>query len=390
MSTLHDTQPTTPIRTDEDTQPKRPKSKPDPTANHGPGCLAWGLLSVAALAFSLMLVVISGVSGYWSGQSAVIALAANTQEAFVQEQLTTWIPRDLESGNVALLGARIDGLASLTPPPAQLAQLVVTATQFAVDQQPTITNTPTITPTATPTPIPEATLTPTDTPPPTTDPSAAADPNAPLFDVNTLYLEAQTQMDNGEYDEATKTLDAIMAIDENFRPDEINDMMLNSLTQQAINLLRSGDPANLAAGIIKADEAAEYGEIGDIAYERYIAGLYLNALSRETTNPLGAIEGFSQVYAQAPNYLDVRQRLYRNRVTLGDTYLEAADYCGAAAQYQAALQIQTGIDVETKLQTAQTSCSSGQPPAEGQTPNAEGASVTATPSGPAPLGERSD
>lgn len=384
MPSIDDTQPNSPF----DTQPKPPRS-----TERGPGCVAWALLAVAGGAFSIMVVVIAGLAGYLSGQEQVNVLVAGTQQAQIDEYLAT-IPAQVAAGNTFFIEGYIDWFAELTPPPPELPGLIATGTQLALDVQPTVTPTPTVTP------MPTATVivpTPTVSPPTVSAPTAnSSDPDAPLFDPVALFAEAEAQMAAGEFEDAADTLDAVMAVDPDYRPDEVEALLLEALTRQAAQLLRSGDPANLPAGIIKANEAEEYGDIGDIAYERYIAGLYLNAQGQETTNPLGAIEGYSRIYAEAPGYMDVQRKIVGLRVALGDEYLEAFDFCPAAAQYQAALQISNRADIQQKLDTAQASCSdSGTPPANltpGAAPTTDGstpppAAPTEAP-GVAPIGER--
>jgi hypothetical protein len=343
--------------------------------------MAWLALGVLAGAFSLLVIGVAGLIGYWSGQNVVAEYAAATQQAFVQDQINVLIPTDIAAGNVALVGIRLEGLASLTPPPAEMGMLVATGTAFALQRQPTVTPTPSPTPTITPTVA--ASAAPTQTTIPTVPAEGA------LYDLDALYAEAQAQLSASDYDAATRTLDAIIAIDPTYRTDELNGLILRALTTQAAALLRSGTPDTLAAGIVKANEASRYGDIGELTYEVYIAGLYLNAASREATDPLGAITGFSNVVAQAPNYLNTRTRLYNLRVKVGDEAIALFDACAAVPQYQAALQLFQSGDVELKLQSAQTACSSGQAPV-GVTPNADGSApvVTTTPAGPSPIGQR--
>jgi len=363
--------------------------------------LAWGLLAIAGGAFTLLVMFVAAIFGYLNGQTIVEQSAVGTQQAFVDEQLTTWIPRDIASGNVVLLGARIEGLASLTPAPQEIAGLIATGTQFAVDNQPTATRTPTATFTAMPTTT-EPALAPTATTVvvPTTAPQTApsTDPDAPLFDVNALFAEAETQIANGEYAEAVLTLDAIAGLDPAFRAAEVEALLFQAWETQARRLLRSGDPANLAAGIRAATEASAYGNIEGLSFESYIAGLYLDAQSREALNPQGAITLYSTIFAQAPNYLDVRTKLYTLNRDLGDERYDAFDFCAAVQFYTAALSIQPeDTATDQKRQTAESSCNSGQAPPDAGTPPADGEAsgdeeapppATATPSGPAPIGQR--
>ena len=389
MQNPHDTQPKRPQSLSSDTQPKRPQPQRNQARQQvqGPGCWAWGILSVIATAFSIGVVAVAGLFGYLNGQALVTTYATGTLQAVVQEQITTLIPQDIAEGNVALLGLRIAGLASLTPPPDELAGLIATGTQFAIDNQPTATHTPTPSATASSTAAPLS----TSTIAPTTDTTASSSDDDALFDLDALFAEAQTQMAIADYDEATKTLDAIMAIDETFRPVEVEEMMFDALYTQANNLLRSGSPGTLAAGIVKADEAELYGDIGNLGGERYIAGLYLNAVSQEATNPQGAINRFNQVYASAPNYMDVRNRIFDLYVQLGDISFENEDYCAAASQYTSALQFFQSGDVQTRQQTAQTSCGTGQAPADTSSAgegSGDSTTDTTAPATSAPIGQR--
>ncbi|MEM6282434.1 MAG: hypothetical protein AAF787_09605 [Chloroflexota bacterium] len=347
MPSIDDTQPNSPFAT----QPK-PPAQTQAEHRSGPGCMAWGLLATAGGAFSLMVVVIAGLAGYLVGDGEVDTLVEATRQSQISEYLTD-IPQQVSSGNTGFIEGYIDWFSELTPQPAELAGLIATGTQLAVDLQPTVTLTPTATPTAISTEI-APTLAPTIAP--TVTQAALADEDAPLFDAGELFAEAQAQFSGGEFEEAAKTLDAVMAVDPQFRASEVESLMLQSLTRQAELLLRSGDPGNLSAGIVKANEAAAFGDIGELSYESYIAGLYLNAQSQEGNNLPGAIDGYSVVFAQAPNYLNVRQKLFDLRVELGDRYYEALDFCPSVVQYQNALQLFARADVQTRLDTALSSC----------------------------------
>ncbi len=393
MSSIHDTQPNVPV------QPQPATDTPG-----GPGCVAWGLLTVAASACSLIAVLVAGLGGYLTGQTEVETLLDGTKQAQINQYLSD-VPTRVAEGNTAYIEGYIDWFGELTPAPTELAGLVATGTQLAQDIQPTATATATATIPVTETLPPTAAATST-TAPTLASASAADDADAPLFDAAALFQEAEAQIADGELDEAVKTLVAVQGVDPTFRPQEVQDLIFQTLRRQAEQLLRSGDPATLSVGIVKANEAERYGNIGELSYERYIAELYINAQSNEATNPQAAIEGYGTIYTQAPSYLDVRSKLYNLRVELGDAYLVSLDYCPAVTQYQAALQLVNAPEIETKLQTAEASCTDpsvvgdtvapGAAPAstsEGATPSTEGESATAVPTasdggGVSPIGER--
>ena len=182
---------------------------------------------------------------------------------------------------------------------------------------------------------------------------------------------------------------------------ELNKWKLTGL-RRFVSDMKDGDIVVLRVGTDKAYAVGEivgdyiwseaFGDIGDLSYERYIAGLYLNAQSLETTNAEGAIQRYTEIYNQAPNYLDVRSKIYSLRVKVGDAYYETFDFCPAVVQYEAALQLVNSPDIQRKLETAQSSCSSGSAPVN-TTPQAGNTSTEAQPTtdssgSVAPIGQR--
>jgi len=378
-----------------DTQPIQPQPAEEGTS--GPGCLAWGLLMVAGGAFSLIVVLVAGLAGYITGQEQVNTQAEAGRAATIDAYLLE-IPTRVAEGNTAYIEGYIDWFAQLTPVPTELAMLQATGTQLALNVEPTLpplaTDLPTLAATDAPTQTPAPALSPTATEAASVD---VSDPNAPVYDPAALFLEAEAQIADGQLDEAAETLDALMGVDPSYRPDEVQQTMFSVLERQARLLLRSGDPANLALGIVKANQAEAYGDLGEVGYERYIAGLYLNAQSREGTNPLGAIQGYTEIYNQLPNYLDVQDRIFSVRVELGDEAYDRFDWCPAVVQYQAALQVASAPDVQQRLETAQTSCAAGATAPPNLTPgvvngSTGSGSVGSTPpptsEGVAPIGAR--
>lgn len=370
MTELNDqTQPRRPIV---QTQPLPPEAqRPDTVA---PGCWMWAILVVMAFGFSAVLVMGSGLWGWANGAQAIRTYGLQTQQAVIQEQLTTWIPRDVAEGNTLLLEQRLIGLASLTPPPSELAMVYATATQLsatlatvAVTATPTATATVAISPTVAFTPSP-----------------TVADVNAPLFDVAVLFTQAQTLYTNGEYAEAAKTLDSVMALDSTYQTEAVQALMLEALRAHALGLFRSGE---LAQGIIIADQALQYGDIGELGYERYVAGLYLDAVSLDQINPGGAIAKWAAIYSQNPTYQDVKNRLYQSYLNYADLLMIQLDYCMAEQQYIAASLLLYSPDAEAKRLVAQGACQSGvqATPISG-TPSPDQPATTAPIGVPAPIG----
>ncbi|MFZ4828949.1 MAG: hypothetical protein ACOYLB_16490, partial [Phototrophicaceae bacterium] len=172
--------------------------------------------------------------------------------------------------------------------------------------------------------------------------------------------------------------------DATYQAQAVQTLMLETLRAHALELFRSGE---LAQGIIVADQALLYGEIGELGYERYVAGLYLDAVSLDQINPGGAIAKWSAIYAQNPTYADVKNRLYQSYLNYADLLMNQLDYCAAEQQYTAANLLLYSPDAESKRLTAQGACQSGvQATPSSGTPSADQPATTAPIGVPAPIG----
>lgn len=359
MSLPDDTKPRSPFA-DQPSQTRfiePPYDENEAVIRQGPGCFMWGIIGAGALVFALLIVALAGAAGWTSGsRTAQISMTA-TQNALVSEQLG-FIPNDIASGNTVMLRARVDYLATLGVP--NISELALTATALFNSVQPTIT------PTSEPTTAVVSS--------PTVQVSATAEPlvvptlqNASGgFDPAPVLAQAQTAMQQAQYQEAIDLLDTVIRIDPNYETSTVRSLMLEAMTTRALNLYRSG--TNLAEAVLLTDRAADFGLSGqsDLYYEQYIATLYLNATSAIGTNYSAAINALREIYTQAPNYADVSQLLFQQYIGYGDAFVAGGDYCSAVGQYQNALNMFVDGGVSAKRDNAQQICDQGTPIPEGQ------------------------
>jgi hypothetical protein len=176
-----------------------------------------------------------------------------------------------------------------------------------------------------------------------------------------LLSEAQAEIADGNFTDAISTLDAIRAIDPNFRTQDVNDMLFNALYTSAMNNFRLPD-GSLAEGIVLANRAEEFGDIGELAFERDVAQLYLDAQSYLNVDYPQAIRILNSVYVLSSNYKDVQSLLFGQYVGYGDAFVAGMEPCQAVPQYDAALQLRPGDpNVVSKRDSAQTACTLGVP-----------------------------
>ncbi len=217
----------------------------------GPGCVIWGVMAAFSLALATAIVMLAGFAGWTTGLQVAQANATTTQDADIRVQCDN-MRNDIEAGNAALLQRRIDELMKVTPAVACIESYAPTATALYINSLPTATPTATETPTITPTLESSTTQTAV---------TAEATVNAMGFDLNALLAEAQAFMTDEQYSDAIDTLDAVIAIDENYRKTEVELMLFNALTARANRLYREGV---LAEANVLVDRAKQFGRPAEL------------------------------------------------------------------------------------------------------------------------------
>lgn len=327
--------------------------EPEAEDSGGPGCLLWGIVGVVGLGFAVAIVLLSGAAGWTAGQRQANTLATATQQAEIQAQLDH-IPQDIDSGNMVLLNARLQFLATQTPAVPGLELLMQTATAVYLDAQPTVT--PTLT--AQPETTEEAAATPA---PDVFEPEIETTGSG--YDLAALMDEARTAMRLGQYMDAVDLLQVIEAVDSSYETATVRGLILEALTARAYQLYRGG--GNLAEAILLTDEAEKYGlsADSDLRYERYVAALYLNARSKIGTDYPTAIQALQEAYSTAPDYRngELRRLLFDQYVAYGDAWVLEGNPCAAYPQYQNALNIMNDGGVSAKMSNAETACQQGTP-----------------------------
>jgi hypothetical protein len=372
----------------DDTQPKRPNLVPPPSdyvadfeQDTGPGCLIWGLIGAFCLLLALATVLLASFAGWTEGLRVGQGNATATINADIAEQCQR-IPQDIANGSMGLVQARLDTLSQFTPAPPCIATHAPAATALYLQSHPTAT------PTLTPTLAPSHTVTPSDALTQATQ-DAPPSPTASTqggFDLGALLTEARNLLSAGDNRAAIETLDAISAVDPQYQKGAVDQLLYQALTTEARRLYRTG--TSLAEAVLLTNRAEQYGDVGELNYERYIAELYLQAQIYLDVNFPRAIQQLSQiVYTQnLPNYLNASSLLNDQFIKYGDALALQGDYCNAQRQYESAFAMVASASVASKRDDATQKCQQGVLPVLTPDPNAtptEGAS-----GGFAPIGVR--
>ncbi len=304
-------------------------------APRGLTCLLWACGGVVSALVAGLVVSASVYAGWNTGLATARARATTTSVAYARQQCDL-IPSDLAERAFSLAQRRFEDLARLPQTPDCVPRYAPMGTAAFLNAF----SSPTTPPTSPPAPDARATATPSPTAPPAAATRAPSAESQTQFDLEALLAEAQAAMNRDDYPSAIDTLDAIISIDGDFQRESTRALILEALTAQALSLYRSG---RLSEAIVMTDRAEDYGDIGELNHERFIALLYLDGQRNKGANPAEAVRNFSRLvfeyglrdYVDGPVAADLQeaQRNYAMALAL------QGDHCPAQVQFQAALDL---------------------------------------------------
>jgi tetratricopeptide (TPR) repeat protein len=303
----------------------------------------------------LVLAVIAAVSG-WSGYRSGIALRTSAQSTQVASGLNAQLQRaqqDMNEKQYDQARQRLEYIISIDPAYPGAADML---SEVLLHRNST----------ATPTVAPTPTLTPT--------------PDTRTRDQ--LYDEAKQYLADSNWTAAIDTLLRLRKEQPDFNMVEVDGMLFLALRNRGRDkIVKEGD---LEGGIYDLSLAERFGPLDSEAqgFANW-ASIYITGASFWGINWEQAVNYFSQVAPQLPNLRDGSgmTAAERYRVALkryGDSLLEKGDCEGAAAQYEAALNMGSDPEVEQALEDARKNCSPVEEEAPAEEPAPEQAPVETT------------
>ena len=307
----------------------------------GARCLIWAVVALFCLVLALIVIISSAYAGWNAGVETARSNATESAGEERQEQCDL-LSQDLAGGKLNLAQSRIEWLERATPIPSCLQILAPTATAAFLLAQPSATPIPTQTATRV---LPSTAI--ATSAPPTPIATAPVEPQITEvgsddkweYDIDALLAEAKGDLEQRNYVAAIDTLEAIVSIDASYQRDLVRSMLLDALTARALALYRS---FKLSEAIVMTERAEVYGDIGELAFERYVADIFLLGQRYKTTNPAEAVRRFSEIFYQHnPNYMNgqVVGELQDALRYYADALLLQGDACLAQEQYAAALAL---------------------------------------------------
>ncbi len=169
-----------------------------------------------------------------------------------------------------------------------------------------------------------------------------------------LWERAQAAYEAESWEEAASLLTQLRALDAEYRADEVEPMLFHSLYEAGMALLEQDQ---LEEGIFYLDRAVALRPLDEEAlYQRNLAARYMAAMNLWGVDWEGTIEALKELYAIAPDYKDVYQRLYQAYVEYGDTLSEQGEMCPAEMAYTEALRLYADPQIEARREAAAQVC----------------------------------
>ncbi|MGC9397406.1 MAG: hypothetical protein ACP5J4_21380 [Anaerolineae bacterium] len=183
-----------------------------------------------------------------------------------------------------------------------------------------------------------------------------------------LLDQARASFAANDWITTARTLTQLRALDPDYEPEEVEEMLFASLYSAGIAFL---EEEALEVGISYLDQAIALRPLdADAVNQRNLAARYLDAINYWAVDWELCIERFEALYATNPGYKDVAQRVYRAYLAYADYFAAQGEMCPAEMQYAQAQRLYADPTIDQKRAEAAQICLVATPtPLEGTTPH---------------------
>lgn len=170
-----------------------------------------------------------------------------------------------------------------------------------------------------------------------------------------LLETAASHLDQENWAEAALALAQVRDLNPDYEPEQVSEALYTANYQLGLQL---STPDQIEDAIIAFERAlAEREDDPSVLAELTKATLYRDGRRAERQDKRKAIEAFSKLYHEDPDYLDTKQHLFRAYETLGDDLLAQEEWCQAKEQYIEASLLQPNEALQTKISVTDEKCS---------------------------------
>ncbi len=178
-----------------------------------------------------------------------------------------------------------------------------------------------------------------------------------VFDPEKLFDEAQTLLQNEEWELAAATLDALKSQAPDYQSEELAEGLASALVNLGNRALEEKEVKEALTYFEKAVTAAPDND--EVQELRTLTASYLNgqrAYDKQQWDT--ATKQLRKVYVLAPEFLDTAELLSQAHFELGQQFEERAIWCQAVEQYRSSLLVNQSQDVSTLADESERKCAS--------------------------------
>jgi tetratricopeptide (TPR) repeat protein len=186
-----------------------------------------------------------------------------------------------------------------------------------------------------------------------------------------LYNEARELYNKADWTGMIAKLEQLRSLEPEYESQQVGQLLVEAYFKTGLTL-RDENRMEEAVGYFDRALTLSPGDVA-IREQKRLAALYITGIGYWKANWQGAIDSFTVLYQQNPNYKDTRQRLHDAYVALGDQLFVGRKWCSARDRYETALTIMVSDTAIAKRDDANVYCTLA--PATAGTPAPKGTYV---------------
>jgi tetratricopeptide (TPR) repeat protein len=169
-----------------------------------------------------------------------------------------------------------------------------------------------------------------------------------------LFDEARDLISKKEWGDAINRLEQLRSLKADYRAPEVTDLLYQAYFEGGKAAVAEGQ-IELARERFDAALVIRGGDV-EVQRQRDLAVLYLDGQQAVGYNWQTAVQKFSALYQQDPNYDDVKKRLAEAHAQYGDLAAKQNAWCLAAREYDGALALTNDTQLASKRNQAMSLC----------------------------------
>ena len=187
-------------------------------------------------------------------------------------------------------------------------------------------------------------------------PNGSGTPGTPQADrvAAALFDEARGLVAQQQWSDAITRLEQLRTLQAGFRQSEVNDLLYEAYVNSGKTAVASGQ-IEIARERFEAALAIRNSD-AEVKRQRDMAELYLEGQQAVGYNWQTAVQKFSGLYQQDPNYDDVKRRLFDAHLEYGDKACKEGAWALAQREYDGALALTNDPQLAQKRAQVQTIC----------------------------------